>query len=236
MQRITKPTKTFLKMVLKSLIWSLAITAGLAILVVEARGVEVEPKSPVPALSPTVITVKYDAAPNSFVMVVGIINGQMYLPDVKEPEPGKLQFSGPPGQYAVMGTEAGKRFQQTVQVVGDDPGPNPPPPPPPPGKRSVVVIYESSQWSPEYAIVTQKLQEYAKQKGEPFKLVDKDARLPDGSRPEWLTEYLAKAASANLQVPVLGVVAASSNGDQVIFAKLPQTFQEAIDFVKKNGG
>ena len=153
---------------------AVAVLVAVAMLVTTASAINVSPPSPVPALSPTVITVEYAKTDNSFVFVIGVVDGAMYLPDVQDAGPGKLTFSGPPGTYAVMGTEDGKRIQQTVIVEGS-PGPGPTPTPPPPGKRLAVVIWETSgKPRPEIAAATQALQKYCKEHGHVFRFVDKD--------------------------------------------------------------
>jgi len=193
----------------------------------------------VPALSPTVVTVTYEAADNSFIVVIGVVAGKLYLPDVQDAVPGKLTFSGPPGQYAVVGQEAGKRIQKTILVAGEspDPDPNPNPTPPPPGPRAAVIIYESERATPQMRAAARGLQNYCKEHGHRYLLVDDDAVDPLGLQPAWLKAYIAKAKEAGIREPYLVVTARS--GEDVTFlgvAKFPATGAEAITILKKYGG
>ena len=206
------------------------------------RAIEVSPPSPVPSLSPTVITVTY-AAENSFVMVLGVVDGKMYLPDVNDAGPGVLTFSGPPGQYAVMGMEDGKRFQLTVVVEGEpdpdpDPEPDPTPPPPPPGKRWVFIIYESERNTPGFALAVQKLQQYQDKKHpRSFRFTDQNSVGPNGGTPAYLAKYLQAARQAGHELPVL-VIASGPDGEGKTLALVPfdNTPGKMIEVLKRHGG
>jgi hypothetical protein len=77
------------------------------------------------------IHVKYDAAVNGVVFVLGIRDGKLLQPDIVDVAPGYLVWTGPPGFYSVHGIEGGKRFSQVVEIAGDGSEPDPSPPGPP---------------------------------------------------------------------------------------------------------
>lgn len=92
--------------------------------------VEILPGPKVPPYS--LVHVRYDAAANGVVFVLGIQSGRLIQPDMVDVQPGYLVFTGPPGSYSVHGIEAGKRFSQTVEIGGTvppDPDPDPDPDP-----------------------------------------------------------------------------------------------------------
>jgi len=199
------------------------------------RAIEVSPPSPVPALSPTVITVNY-AAENSFVMVLGVVDGKMYLPEVNDAGPGVLTFSGPPGQYAVMGMEDGKRFQLTVVVEGDNPVP-PPIPPPVPGVRSTVIIRESAKDTPGLALAAQKLQEYQNKKKRYNRYLDDDSKDPSGKLLTWVQDLLVQAETAKVPMPALVIGDGSDGVGKVVkIVAMPIEPGAAVAVLKKWGG
>jgi len=190
----------------------------------------------VPALSPTVINVSYTASDKSFIIIIGVVDGKMYLPEVQDAGPGKLTFSGPPGTYAVMGMEDGKRIQQTIVVEGDD-SPDPPPPPPPPGKRSVVVIYENELNTPAFTMAVQKLHQYADTKGHWFRVLDDDAKTPDNKPSKLVQDLLAQAANAKVKEPFLVVGDGSDGvGNVIAIVPFPDESGKAIEVLRKFGG
>ena len=205
-----------------------------------ASPIEVSPPSPVPALSPTVITVTY-AAENSFVMVLGVVDGKMYLPEVKDAGPGVLTFSGPPGQYAVMGMEDGKRFQTTIIVEGSgpdpDPDPDPEPDPFPPGKRFVIIIRESTDDSARLKSAVREVQDYAAKQGHEFLFVDDDSEdSQTEQRPKWLTGYLETARKDGHELPLMVVLAKFGDKQRTTIRPLPTVRGEAVDLLKEFGG
>ena len=221
-----------------------------------ASPIEVSPPSPVPALSPqvvmvptikmvpTVITVK--CADDALVFILGIVDGMPSFVETTESEPGKITFTGPPGQYAVMGVEDGKRFQIVVIIKpnDDDPDPDPKPDPkpdpdptPPPGPRTVSVVYESTDDTPQFALATQRLQSYCNKNGHKYSRTDDDAQDPHGNRPQWLLGYLKHAKDAGLKLPFV-VTAASldGGGTKYWYDPFPLDSERAIAIVKAHGG
>ena len=206
-----------------------------------ARPIEVTPPSPVPALSPTVITVTYQTE-NSFIVVIGVVDGKLFLPTVTDAGSGKLTFSGPVGQYAIVGQEAGNRIQQTIEVVGKDepdPGPNPDPTPPP-GPRAAVIIYESTDASPQFRSAARAVQLYCRDKKHTYRLIDKDAVGPDGQPPSWLSSYITLARQAGLETPFMLVTARSGYAGAKVevlkVAPFPSDGAAAIKIIQDNGG
>ena len=202
--------------------------------------VEVTPKSPVPALSATVIHVTYTVADNSFIMVIGVVDGRMYLPEVTDSGPGKLMFSGPPGQYAVVGQEAGKRIQQTILVEGESPGPGPDPgpdpQPPPPGPRSIVIVYESGDYIQGFGLATQAMDIYAEQHGHIYRLLDDDSVSPTGQPIPWLVAYIKEATELGISEPFMVIAARDGSEFKKVIVPFPIGKGKAIEVLKKYGG
>ena len=220
------------------------------------HAIEVSPPSPVPAMSPkivmvekilmkpTVVTVTYkteDGKP-TLLMVWAVVNGKIVFPSVVDDKVSMLTFSGPPGEYAVMGWECGVQTQEKVVIQeGDDPDPPPPPPPPPPkpGLRQVHVIYESSvdKNNPLFGLATTYLHQYCDETKHGYKLTDKDGEDYKENTPEWLVDYLKRASDAEIKIPFIVVSASLADGGTKYWVEaFPADGKKAVAIVKKHGG
>lgn len=107
---------------------------------------------------------------------------------------------------------------------------------PPPGKRTVVIVRESENDTPAQALVHQKIQEYCKEKGHVYRLVDDDTVDTGGQQPAWLREYLDLITKQGVTEPAM-IVVADWNGKRYATAKaLPKDATAAVKVIQELGG
>lgn len=140
--------------------------------------------------------------------------------------------------FAVAVFFAGRHLPGPSPV--DPPAPTPPgpvdPPKPPTPKEAplwVVVVEESAKRTPQQAamLASPALAARLKAKGHHFRIVDKDAKAPDGSQADYAA-FVQRAAGKDL--PQLFLV--TTDGDVRFEGRLPEPEAALIDTLGKAGG
>ena len=127
----------------------------------------------------------------------------------------------------------GKPVVSTLVLdVGRVPQPDPPPPPPPPGELTVVVVYESTDRTPQEALVLLGLRKYLVDQSLAYRLVDKDLKDSTGQAPTWFEVPRSSALKKGLPCLVIGTV---QDGlfSVVVAERLPNSIKDAIDIVER---
>ena len=126
--------------------------------------------------------------------------------------------------------KGGSTTDSATVTVGD--------PEPEPGKRFVLLLSESATRTPEFEIESEILRKYLQEKNHWFRFEDPDLENAQGQPVEWLKPYLAALAEKNLSLPVMFVVAYDGNKkiQKLWVESWPEDGEDAIEFVKENGG
>jgi len=116
--------------------------------------------------------------------VAGWNRGQQFL-WLAFPEPGRCMVA-----VAVIRDGGIQYGSASFTVRGTAPNP---PPPPIPGELFIGAIYESQGRPAEEAVNLSRLRAYLETSETRSRLADRDEKLPDGSKPSWITAFLNRA-------------------------------------------
>jgi hypothetical protein len=138
------------------------------------------------------------------------------------------------------------KAEHTLVVEGDKPNPQPDPEPDPdpdpdptpvPGKRFVLIIRETKDWTAGQSQTVHEFRKYVDTKGHRFRMVDKDEVDAAGKTPAWLAKYKAKVSEAGVALPALVILAGEDGSGGILgIVPLPENGADSIQYLKGKGG
>jgi hypothetical protein len=123
-----------------------------------------------------------------------------------------------------------------VEVAGTVPPTPTPTPTPTPGKKAVVILRETSESTPEMALLIAGLRNSPAMAAHDLLVLDKDSKTPEGQPVPMVQAYLRQLGSQKLPAIVIDVPGSYADDDVIYKGACPATAAEVVELLKQSGG